>query len=107
MYIVTSKQMYAAESNAVKRGTTFSELMERAGYACAKIIYDIYCNEKAKTKEKEANQSTSKDVALAKYSLSKSHELINSIIGSFELRTKFLLVVSSLNPSSHIKTRIF
>ena len=50
MYIVTSKQMYAAESNAVKRGTTFSELMERAGYACAKIIYDTYCNEKAKTK---------------------------------------------------------
>ncbi len=41
--IVTSSQMYAAEKNAVSRGVDFPELMERAGNACAKIIYDEYC----------------------------------------------------------------
>ena len=43
MFIVTSKQMYAAELSAVKRGGSFHELMEKAGNACAKIIYDTYC----------------------------------------------------------------
>ena len=35
MYILTSKQMYDAECNAVKRGETFSSLMENAGKKCA------------------------------------------------------------------------
>lgn len=38
MFVVTSKQMYQAECNAVKRGISFSQLMENAGQACAKII---------------------------------------------------------------------
>ncbi|MBQ6467041.1 MAG: NAD(P)H-hydrate dehydratase [Clostridia bacterium] len=48
MFIVTSKQMYAAELSAVKRGGSFHELMEKAGNACAKIIYDTYCADKKK-----------------------------------------------------------
>lgn len=38
MFIVTSNQMYQAECNAVKRGISFTQLMENAGQACAKII---------------------------------------------------------------------
>lgn len=38
MFVVTSKQMYQAECNAAKRGISFSQLMENAGQACAKII---------------------------------------------------------------------
>lgn len=38
MFVVTSNQMYQAECNAVKRGISFSQLMENAGQACAKII---------------------------------------------------------------------
>ncbi len=38
MFVVTSKQMYQAECNAVKRGISFPQLMENAGQACAKII---------------------------------------------------------------------
>ncbi len=34
--------MYKAEKNAVERGLDFSSLMESAGRACAKIIYDAY-----------------------------------------------------------------
>ena len=45
MYIVTSKQMYRAEAAAVASGTTFTELMERAGRTCAGIIRDEYCKD--------------------------------------------------------------
>ncbi len=38
MFVVTSKQMYQAECNAVKRGFSFPQLMENAGQACARII---------------------------------------------------------------------
>lgn len=38
MFVVTSKQMYQAECNAVKRGISFPQLMENAGQSCAKII---------------------------------------------------------------------
>ncbi len=38
MFVVTSKQMYQAECNAVSRGISFPQLMENAGTACAKII---------------------------------------------------------------------
>ncbi len=38
MFVVTSKQMYQAECNAVRRGISFSQLMENAGNACAGII---------------------------------------------------------------------
>lgn len=43
MFVVTSKQMYAAECNAVKRGISFPQLMENAGQACAKIIKKHFC----------------------------------------------------------------
>ena len=43
--IVTGSQMYAAEKNAVNRGSDFPELMERAGNACADIIYNEYCRQ--------------------------------------------------------------
>lgn len=42
MYVVTSKQMYGAECRAVERGTSFSQLMENAGEACAYIIRKEY-----------------------------------------------------------------
>ncbi len=42
MFVVTSKQMYQAECNAVERGTSFPELMENAGTACAEIIKKHY-----------------------------------------------------------------
>ena len=48
-YIVTAKQMYEAEKRAVKRGIGFTELMERAGTACAEIIYDNCCKDTAKS----------------------------------------------------------
>ena len=38
VFVVTSKQMYNAECNAVERGISFTQLMENAGQACAKII---------------------------------------------------------------------
>lgn len=38
MFVVTSNQMRQAELNAVKRGVSFRELMEKAGTACAEII---------------------------------------------------------------------
>ena len=38
MFVVTSKQMYNAECNAVERGISFTQLMENAGQACAKLI---------------------------------------------------------------------
>ncbi|MBO5410324.1 MAG: NAD(P)H-hydrate epimerase, partial [Clostridia bacterium] len=43
MLIVTSKQMYQAECNAVERGMTFPRLMENAGKACADIITKKFC----------------------------------------------------------------
>ena len=46
-HIVTSAQMYAAEKKAVSRGMDFSSLMEKAGNACADIIFDEYCKEGA------------------------------------------------------------
>ncbi len=48
MFIVSSKQMYQAESNCVNRGTTFTDLMEKAGTKCAEIIYDTYCADNPK-----------------------------------------------------------
>lgn len=45
VYIVSSKQMYAAECNAVSRGLSFADLMEKAGNACADIIFEKYCKE--------------------------------------------------------------
>ena len=42
MFVVTSKQMYQAECNAVERGLSFPELMENAGSACAEIIKNHY-----------------------------------------------------------------
>ena len=41
-YILTSKQMFAAETSAVERGISFTQLMENAGTACAEIIIDEY-----------------------------------------------------------------
>lgn len=38
MFVVTSKQMYQAECNAVKRGISFPQLMENAGRASASLI---------------------------------------------------------------------
>lgn len=38
MHVLTSKQMYAAECNAVKRGISFPQLMENAGTACAELM---------------------------------------------------------------------
>ena len=38
--------MYSAEESAVERGTTFAQLMEKAGAACADIIFEEYCKEK-------------------------------------------------------------
>ncbi len=35
--------MYSAELKAVERGISFTELMEKAGTACAEIIYDRFC----------------------------------------------------------------
>lgn len=43
MHILTSKQMYAAECNAVERGIGFPQLMENAGTACAKLIKKHFC----------------------------------------------------------------
>lgn len=43
MLIVTSKQMYQAECNAVERGLTFPRLMENAGTACTEIIKTRFC----------------------------------------------------------------
>lgn len=54
MYVVTSKQMYGAECNAVKRGTSFSNLMENAGEACASII----------RKQFEINRQNLKNIAV-------------------------------------------
>ena len=51
MFVVTSKQMYRAECNAVERGISFPELMENAGTACAEIIKNHYHISKAKPKE--------------------------------------------------------
>ncbi len=42
-YIVTAKQMADAEKSACGTGASFTELMERAGTACAEIIYEDYC----------------------------------------------------------------
>ena len=47
MFVVTSNQMYQAECNAVKRGISFSQLMENAGRACAKIIKNHFCISKS------------------------------------------------------------
>ena len=44
-YIVSSAQMYQAECSAVKGGASFPVLMEKAGCACADIIFDRFCNE--------------------------------------------------------------
>lgn len=49
MYILTSKQMYEAECNAVKRGISFPQLMENAGTACAKLIKKHFCITKENT----------------------------------------------------------
>ena len=38
--------MLAAETRAVERGTTFADLMEKAGSESARIIYDNYCADK-------------------------------------------------------------
>ena len=46
MFIVTSKQMYNAECNAVDRGISFIQLMENAGQACAKLIKKHFMIEK-------------------------------------------------------------
>ncbi len=43
MHILTSKQMYAAECNAVERGISFPQLMENAGTACANLIKKHFC----------------------------------------------------------------
>ena len=43
MYILTSKQMYQAECNAVERGISFPQLMENAGTACAQLIKKHFC----------------------------------------------------------------
>ncbi len=43
MLVVTSKQMYQAECNAVQRGISFPQLMENAGQACADIIIRHFC----------------------------------------------------------------
>lgn len=43
-YILTTSQMLRAEQNAVERGETFASLMEKAGTACARIIYEEYCS---------------------------------------------------------------
>lgn len=43
MLVVTSKQMYQAECNAVQRGISFPQLMENAGQACAEIIIRHFC----------------------------------------------------------------
>ena len=37
--------MYEAECSAVERGISFAQLMEKAGSACAGIIFDEYCRE--------------------------------------------------------------
>ncbi|MBQ4603313.1 MAG: NAD(P)H-hydrate epimerase, partial [Clostridia bacterium] len=50
MFVVTSKQMYNAECNAVERGISFSQLMENAGQACAKIIKNHFCISKENSK---------------------------------------------------------
>ena len=36
--------MYSAEESAVSKGVTFAQLMEKAGQACADIIFEEYCN---------------------------------------------------------------
>lgn len=51
MYVVTSKQMYGAECNAVKRGMSFPQLMENAGEACANIIRKHFEINKQKLKK--------------------------------------------------------
>lgn len=50
MFVVTSKQMYQAECNAVRRGMSFSQLMENAGIACANIIQKQFCISNDNTK---------------------------------------------------------
>ena len=47
MYVLNSSQMYKAECNAVGRGATFPQLMEKAGTACAERIYEEF-RQKAK-----------------------------------------------------------
>lgn len=42
MFVVTSKQMYQVECNAVNRELTFPRLMENAGASCARIIRDRF-----------------------------------------------------------------
>ncbi len=51
MFVLTSKQMYQAECNAVERGISFSELMENAGNACAEIIKKHYHISKSNPKK--------------------------------------------------------
>ena len=51
MFVVTSKQMYQAECNAVKRGISFSQLMENAGQACAGIIKKQFSISKQNSKK--------------------------------------------------------
>ena len=54
--------------------------------------------EEVKDKSSDEKTKASKEAALVKYSLSKSHKIINDIIDGCESRAEFLLVVSSLNP---------
>ncbi len=51
MFVVTSKQMYQAECNAVERGISFPELMEKAGNSCAEIIKKHYHISKSNSKK--------------------------------------------------------
>lgn len=46
MNLVKSQKMLAAETRTVERGTTFADLMEKAGSESARIIYDNYCADK-------------------------------------------------------------
>lgn len=50
MFVVTSKQMYKAECSAVERGTSFLQLMENAGQACAKLIKKHFAIDKSNSK---------------------------------------------------------
>ncbi len=50
MFVVTSKQMYKAECNAVARGISFPQLMENAGQACARIIKKHFAIDKSNAK---------------------------------------------------------
>ena len=51
MFVVTSKQMYNAECNAVERGISFTQLMENAGQACTKLIIKHFAIEKGSKKK--------------------------------------------------------